>query len=121
MKQKLKDMNVYEKRVIVRFDYNVPVSNGKILDDSKIRLSFETLNFLTENHAKIIILSHFGKVKTTEDLITNTLKIVYNHLKKLLKNKITFIENPLDPELPLMVENMNPGEILLLENIYHFF
>lgn len=116
MKKKLQDMDILEKRVIVRFDYNVPVHEGQILDDSKIKLSLETINYLTENNCKIIILSHFGKVKTPEDLVSNSLKIVYNHLKKLIKNKIAFVENPLDPELPMMVEKMKPGEILLLEN-----
>ena len=120
MKKKLQDINIFEKRVIVRFDYNVPVHEGKILDDYKIKLSLETIKYLTENNCKIIILSHFGKIKNPEDMLDNSLKIVYNYLKKLIKNKITFVEDPLDPELPSMVEKMNYGEILFLENTRFF-
>ena len=61
MKKKLQDINIFEKRVIVRFDYNVPVHEGKILDDYKIKLSLETIKYLTENNCKIIILTTFAR------------------------------------------------------------
>ena len=60
-------MDVREKKVLLRCDFNVPIENGVIKDDSKIVESLETIEYLIKNHAKIIILSHFGKVKTEED------------------------------------------------------
>lgn len=119
MKKKLQDMDIKDKTVLVRFDYNVPIRNGIILDDTKIKSSLETLNYLIDNNCKIIILSHFGKVKTETDIILNSLKPVYNALKKLVKTKITFIENPLDLELPALVSEMQSPEILFLENTRH--
>lgn len=116
MKKKLQNMDVQDKKVIVRFDYNVPLQNGKILDDSKIKSSLETIDYLTNQNCKIIILSHFGKPKKETDKDKLTLKPIYEHLKSLIKNNITFIDNPLDINLPNIVEQMNPGDILLLEN-----
>ena len=67
MKCLLQETDVLNKRVIVRCDFNVPVKDGHILDDTKIKASLETINYLIDKNCKIILLSHFGKVKTEED------------------------------------------------------
>jgi len=67
MKKRIQDMDVRNKTVLLRCDFNVPVSNGAIIDDSKIVESLETIEYLIKNNAKIVILSHFGKVKKEED------------------------------------------------------
>ena len=74
----LRNTDVKNKRVVLRCDLNVPIKDGFILDDSKIKASLETINYLIENDCKIIILSHLGKVKTKADKAKNTLEPVYN-------------------------------------------
>ena len=71
---KLKNIKVENKKVIVRVDYNVPVKNGLVLDNNRIIQSLETINYLIEHNAKIILMSHMGKVKKVEDKMLNTLK-----------------------------------------------
>ena len=85
---------ITNKRVIVRCDFNVPVKNGKILDDNKIKKSLKTINLLLENNNKVILLSHFGRIKKEEDKNKNSLYIVYEELQKHLD--LDFICNPLD-------------------------
>ena len=63
----IKNASVKGKRVIVRVDFNVPFKDGKILDDNRIVSSLTTINYLVEKKAKVILLSHLGRVKTEED------------------------------------------------------
>ncbi len=116
MKQRLKKMDVKNKRVIVRFDYNVPIKDGVILDATKIYESLPTINYLIENEAKIIILSHLGKVRTIEDKEFNTLYPVCDKLSEILNKYITFESNILDPKLIEKTNELKPGEIIMLEN-----
>ena len=67
MKQTLQNTNVSNQTVILRVDYNVPMNNGMILDDTKIKETLDTINYLLKENCKIIILSHLGKVKTEVD------------------------------------------------------
>ena len=67
MKKNIKDYNYLGKKVIVRCDLNVPIEDGKITDDTRIKASLETIKYLIDNSAKVIILSHLGKVKSEED------------------------------------------------------
>ena len=116
MKKRIQDMDVREKKVLLRCDFNVPIENGVIKDDSKIVESLETIEYLIKNHAKIIILSHFGKVKTEEDKKKNTLEPVAKHLQSLVSSKVMFSRQTRSLQLDMLVEKMNPGEILVLEN-----
>lgn len=116
MKKRLKEMDVKEKTILVRFDYNVPIVNGNIIDDTKIVESLETINYLIENDCKIVILSHFGKVKTEEDKLHNTLAPVAERLKELLKRNVYFIQSIMDPTLPEKIKAMLPKDVILLEN-----
>ena len=75
MKKCLQNMNVLNKRIVLRVDYNVPVVNNQILDDSKIRESLETIFYLLNENCKIVILSHFGKVKNEADKKNKSLQI----------------------------------------------
>ncbi len=116
MYNRLEDMNVDGKRVIVRVDYNVPIKDGKILDDNKIRESLPTLNYLLDKGCKVILLSHLGKVKTKEDAEKNTLEPVALHLQELIKRKVTFSKQTRSFFLEETASNLLPGEILMLEN-----
>ena len=116
MKKCIQDMDVTNKRVIIRCDFNVPVKDGKILDDNKIRASLETIQYLIEKKAKIIILSHFGKVKTEEDKKKNSLEIVARRLQELVPSKVLFSRQTRSVMLASKINDMAPGEILVLEN-----
>lgn len=116
MKKRIQQMDVKNKRVLLRCDFNVPVKNGQILDDSKIVASLNTIDYLVREGAKIIILSHFGKVKTEEDKINNSLAPIAAHLQKLVNSKVIFSKQPRSLYLEAKIEEMNPGEIMLLEN-----
>lgn len=116
MKKRIQDLDVRDKRVLLRCDFNVPVENGVIKDDSKIVESLETIEYLIKNHAKIIILSHFGKVKTEEDKKKNTLEPVAKHLQSLISSKVLFSRQTRSTQLPMLIEKMNPGDVLVLEN-----
>lgn len=113
---KLKNIKVENKKVIVRVDYNVPVKNGLVLDNNRIIQSLETINYLIEHNAKIILMSHMGKVKKVEDKMLNTLKPVKIELEKILNKKIYFAEELKGKALESQINSLKPGEILLMEN-----
>ena len=115
----LQDINIKNKTVVLRVDYNVPIIDGKVLDDSKIKASLKTINYLLKNNCKIILLSHLGKIKTEEDMKNNSLKIVVPILEKLLNQKIYFSSNDKE-EILNKVKKLNNREILLLENTRYF-
>lgn len=112
----LHEMNVLGKTIILRCDFNVPIENGKILDDSKIMKSIKTIDYLQDNNCKIVILSHLGRVKTEEDLNKNSLKPVADYLANIYKENFNFIDNNRSPELIQKVAGMKGKEIILLEN-----
>ena len=116
MKNKIQDMDVKGKKVLLRCDFNVPVKDGKILDDSKIIASLRTINHLIKEGAKIIILSHFGKVKTEEEKAKNTLAPVAERLQELVDSKVIFCKQTRSLYIETKIDNMKPGEIMLLEN-----
>lgn len=116
MKRKIQDIEVSGKRVLLRCDFNVPVKDGKILDNSKIIASLETIEYLVKNKAKVIILSHFGKVKTEEDKLKNSLQIVAEELQRLVDTKVIFSKQTRSLYLEGKINSMNNGEILVLEN-----
>lgn len=116
MKKRIQDMDVRNKRVLLRCDFNVPVKDGQILDDSKIVAALNTIDYLVKEGAKIIILSHFGKVKTEEDKAKNSLAPIAAHLQKLVNTKVIFSRQPRSVYLEAKIANMNPGEIMVLEN-----
>ena len=116
MYKTLRNTDVRDKRVVLRCDFNVPIKDGVILDDTKIKESLETINYLVEQNCKIVILSHLGKVKRKEDKIKNTLEPVYIRLKELLGREIYFSRETRTVNMYMQVESLMPKDILLLEN-----
>ncbi len=116
MKKNIQNMDVKNKRIVLRVDYNVPIQNGQIMDDSKIKESLDTIQYLLAENCKIVILSHLGKIKSEEDKLKYTLEPVANHLKKLLNTEIYFTKDILSPDLVNRVLQLQPKEILMLEN-----
>ena len=116
MKKTMKDYEYKGKRVILRCDLNVPIESGKITDDTRIKESLITIKYLIEKEAKIIVLSHLGKVKTEEDKKNNTLYPVYIRIKELLKTNVYFSPETRGSGLEESVYNLKNGEVLLVEN-----
>lgn len=117
--KKITDINIENKKVILRVDYNVPIENGKVLDNNRIIQSLETINYLKSKNAKIILMSHLGKIKSEEDKIKNTLLPVKKELEKILNEDIKFSEELKGTNLEDIINNLKPKEILLLENTRH--
>ncbi len=116
MKKTIRDYNYNGKTVIIRCDLNVPIENGKITDDTRIKESLKSINYLIEQNAKIIILSHLGKIKTEEDKKDNTLYPVYIRLKEYIKTNVYFSKATRGEILENLVKNLKPKEVLLIEN-----
>ena len=112
----VKDLDVKGKHVIVRVDFNVPHKNGVITDDNRVRAALPTINYLTENGAKVLLLSHLGKVKTEEDKAKNDMSIVADCLAKLQSAPVTFVNATRGEELEAAVAAQEEGSIVLMQN-----
>lgn len=116
MKKTIKDYDYKDKKVILRCDLNVPIDNGIITDDTRIKESLTTINYLIEQEAKIIILSHLGKVKTEEDKTKNSLYPVYRKIKELLNTNVYFSNETRGKKLEETISKLKNKEVLLIEN-----
>ncbi len=116
MKKNIRQLDLKNKKVIIRVDFNVPIKEGRIQDDNRIRESLETINYAVNEGAKVILMSHLGRVKTEEDKETNTLEPVAFRLSELMDKEIIFVDMTRGKELEETINNMNPGDIVLVEN-----
>ena len=118
MKKTIKDFSLDFKTVILRCDLNVTIKDNKIVDDTRIKESLETIKYILDNNAKVVILSHLGKVKTLEDKEKNNLKIVCDRLNYYLDNKITFVEY--DYDVKKIIDDTPYKKGVLLQNTRYF-
>ena len=116
MKERLQNMNINGKKIVLRCDLNVPIKNGEILDDNKILQSLETIQYLIEHQCVVIILSHLGRVKTEMDKKKNTLLPVAKRLKELLRVNVMFSKQTRNESLKGLVDSLKSGDVLVLEN-----
>jgi 3-phosphoglycerate kinase len=115
---KLEDMDIEGKRVLVRVDFNVPLKNGKVSDDNRLRQTLPTINYLLEKNCKIILMSHLGrpqkdlkKGKSLQEVKEKyTMKPVANRLKELLNQEVSFVEDYIE-------SGITDDKIILLENL----
>lgn len=112
----LKDFEFKGKKVILRSDFNVSIKDGKIISNERITAELPTINYLIEKGAKVIIMSHLGKIKGEEDKKKNTLYIVYEELLKLINTKIIFSPATQGKILEEKISFLQNGEVLLMEN-----
>lgn len=116
MKKTIKDYDLNGKKVMIRCDFNVPITNGKIDDDNRIRMSLKTINYAIDNNAKVILLSHLGKIKEESDKEKNSLEIVSVRLSELINRKVIFSHDTKSEELTRLVNNLKEKDVLLIEN-----
>lgn len=115
-KKTIRDVDVNDKKVLVRVDFNVPIKDGIIQDDNRIIQALPTIKYLIDNNAKLILCSHLGKVKTEEDKKAKSLAPVAKRLAELLNQDVVFIDQTRGEKLETAVNNLNPGEVLMFEN-----
>ena len=116
MKKTIRDFDLKDKKVIIRCDLNVPIKDGVISDDTRIRASVKTIRFVLDNGGAAIILSHLGKVKEESDLIKNDLYPVSIRLSELLGVEVKFSRETRGDDLTMMAEKLRMGEVLLIQN-----
>lgn len=118
----LRDLDVSNKKVIVRVDFNVPIKNGVITDDNRIVQALPTINYLLEKKAKLIIMSHLGKVdhkdpeKTASDKAKNNMAPVATRLGELVDAPVTFVSETRGPALEAAVNALQGGDIVVVQN-----
>ncbi len=116
-KKTLKDVDVSGKRVLVRVDFNVPMDEqGNIEDDTRIRASIPTIEYLLDNRAKAILMSHLGRPKGKRDP-RYSLMPVAKRLSRLINKEVRFLDDCVGPAVESYVEGMKEGEVVLLENL----
>ena len=111
----LPDPLLHNKRVLVRVDYNVPIEDGRITDDKRIRETIPTLQYLVDRQARVILMSHFGRPKGKWN-DSMSIKPAADHLATLIKAPVHFVSDIVGPEAKSAVDSLMPGEILVLEN-----
>ncbi len=116
MLRSLRDLDVAGRRVLVRVDYNVPLKDGRVVDDTRLRESLPTLDYLLQHRAKIILVSHLGrpKGKVVPEL---RLDPVAQRLGELLGRPVTKLNDCIGPSVQSAIAQMQPGDIVLLENV----
>ena len=116
MKRTIKDFDLEGKKVIIRCDLNVPMEDNIITDDTRIVASLRTIKYALRNNAKVILLSHLGKIKKEEDKAKNSLYPVSIKLSEYLNKDVLFSPETHGQNLTTMAENLEKGQVLLIEN-----
>jgi phosphoglycerate kinase len=115
-KKTIKDVDVRGKRVLVRVDFNVPLSEGTVTDDTRVRAALPTLRYLVDHGARVIVMSHLGRPKGAPDP-QFSLRPVRRLLQRLLGRNVVFVDDIVGPEAHDAVDRMVDGEIIMLENV----
>ncbi len=117
MKKSIKDIDLKNKKVLIRVDYNVPINeNAEVEDDTRIRESLATIQYLIEQNCALIIMSHLGRPKGKPDA-KYSLKPVAKKLQELINKSVKIAEGIVDEKTKQLAKNLKNGEILMLENI----
>ena len=115
-KKTLNDVDVKGKKVLVRVDFNVPIKEGVITDDNRIKAAIPTLKYVLDNGGKVIAFSHLGRVKEEADKAKSSLAPVAKRLEEVLGKPVKFVPVTRGAELEKAVAELKDGEILMFEN-----
>ncbi len=116
MKKTVRDIDVQGKKVLVRVDFNVPLDNeGRITDQTRLKAALPTIQYLIEQRAAVILMSHLGRPKGVDESLR--LDVVAEALSELLGQPVKKANDCIGPEVESMVNALQPGEVLLLENL----
>jgi len=115
-KKTVEDLFVSGKKVLVRVDFNVPMDNGVITDDNRIKQALPTIKYLLEEDGKVILFSHLGRVKSEADKASASLAPAAARLSELLGQVVKFVPFTRGPELEKAIDELKNGEALMFEN-----
>ncbi len=114
-KKTIRDVEVSDKSILMRVDFNVPLENGHITDDRRIVEALPTIRSVLERRGRLILMSHLGRPKGHDPNLS--LRPVAERLSHLLGQPVVFVPQVVGPEVQLQVQQLKPGEVLLLENL----
>lgn len=115
-KRTVEDLELKDKKVLVRVDFNVPLKDGVITNDNRIVAALPTIKYITEQGGSAILFSHLGRVKTEEDKVGKSLKPVAERLSELLGKPVNFVAETRGEALESAVAKLVAGDILVVEN-----
>lgn len=113
----LADLNLQGRRALIRVDFNVPLVDGIVGDDTRIRAALPTITYCLEQGASVVLMSHLGRPKGKGREEAFSLRPVASHLSSLLGKPVQFLDDCVGPEVEAAVASLSPGEIALLENV----
>ena len=122
MKKTIKDINFKGKKVLVRVDFNVPLKDGKVKDDNRVKEAIPTIKYLVDEGAKVVLCSHLGKVdhkdpvKCEENKKKNDMKYVVDTLEKLLGQDVKYVDEVVGAKVDSTLKKLKNGEVMLLQN-----
>lgn len=116
MKKIVSDLNVKGKKVLIRVDFNVPMKNGVITDDTRIKAALPTIKYVIDNGGRAIVFSHLGRIKEEADFAKNDITPVAKKFEELIGKKVIFINATRGKELEDAAANLKDGEILMFQN-----
>jgi len=115
-KKTIRDISLENKKVIMRVDFNVPMKEGKITDDNRIVEAIPTIKYCLEHNAKVLLMSHLGRIKTAEDKASNSLFEASKRLEELLGQKVYFVNETRGKLLEETFNSLKSGEVMMIEN-----
>ncbi len=116
MKKTISDIELKNKKVLIRVDFNVPIQEGVITDDNRIREALPTIEYVIKHGGKAIVFSHLGRIKDESDKESNSLLIVSKRLSELIDKEVIFIPETKGEALENAINQLKPGDILMFEN-----
>ena len=116
-KKTIRDVDLQGKRVLMRVDYNVPIKEGVISDDKRIKATLPTIQYILEQGASLVLMSHLGRPAGTGYEADFSLKPVAERLSELLGKPVIFAPDCIGEEIEAMAAQLQPGDVMLLENV----
>ncbi|MDD5482689.1 MAG: phosphoglycerate kinase [Kiritimatiellae bacterium] len=115
-KKTVRDVDLKNKRVLMRVDFNVPLENGRVSDDTRIRAALPTIQYVLDQGSSLVLMSHLGRPTGKPD-VKFSLKPAAERLAEILGKPVGFAPDCIGPEAEAMARSLKPGEVLLLENL----
>ncbi len=115
-KKIVSDLDVKGKKVLIRVDFNVPMKDGKVADDTRIKAALPTIQYVIENGGRAIVFSHLGRVKSAEDIKKNDITPVAKRFEELIGKPVKFVNATRGAELEAAAAALKDGEILMFAN-----